>query len=286
MKIIRLGLILVMLANLAYAQQDTTTVYRRTGFERDPIRARLKKVIEKKDSLWVVSLYAKKDVLFEQISFADEKTEVRQGPYKLFDNGTLKEEGQYSRGYKVGEWKKYHANKQLAEQSTFVWGKQWGAYKRFYDNAEIKEETNYQSGKKIGNRSIFYKGGKPALQEVYDEKGLLTGAYYDEQGNPAKGLVMTPPTYPGGTEAFYRFLGTSIKYPVNARKNGVAGTVRLSFTVTKEGKLENITVIDSPDDELSQEAVRVIRSSIYWFPGKELGEPINMKFTLPIKFSL
>ncbi len=87
-------------------------------------------------------------------------------------------------------------------------------------------------------------------------------------------------------QAFYQFLGKQIKYPSNAIKNNTQGTVRLEFTVTKEGKLEDVKVKDSPDEELSSEALRVFRYSADWLPAKELGEPVRIRYVIPIKFSL
>ena len=73
-----------------FAQQDTTTVFQSArGYYVDPIRAKFIKKITQKDSLWVVSLYSKKNELQERISFEDKNLETRKGPYLLNENGSV-----------------------------------------------------------------------------------------------------------------------------------------------------------------------------------------------------
>lgn len=182
MKNIVFFLLCCFYASTVVGQQDTTIIYVRPGIERDPVRANLKKVVTKNDSLWQVSLYAKKNVLFEQVSFADEKLEVRKGSYLRYDNGILIEKSQYNRGYKVGSWIAYHLNGNPKRVSHYVWDKLNGSYLEYWDNNQLKEKTTYVNGSYRGERNIFYKDGTPALKELYDEKGLVSGAYFDKKG--------------------------------------------------------------------------------------------------------
>ena len=153
--------------SLAFAQQadnykqDTTTLYQRAkGFSTDPIRSKWRQEVKKEGDLFVLNLYDKKDVLQERISFADKNLLERRGAYIRYQNGTIKEEGNYDKGYKVGEWKRYYQSKQLSETTNYVWDKRYGF------------------------RKLFYKDGKLALEEVYSRNGALeSGKYFDEKGN-------------------------------------------------------------------------------------------------------
>jgi TonB family protein len=283
-----LAFIFTSISCLAFAQQDTTVAFSNPGYNKDPLRSKLRKVIEKKDSLWQVSLYDKKDVLVEQISYADEKLEVRKGLYKFYENGELALQGNYDRGYKVGEWKSFYANKQLRIKSNYIWGNLFNNYESYWDNGQLKSQGKYQKNKRVGNWKLLYKNGNSALQELYDEEGkFVDGVYYNEEGKTVdKKFVITPPVFPGGIQAFYRYLGSEIRYPKNAVKNRVEGVVRVSFTVLKDGKIDDIEIMSSPNGELSAEALRVIKNSGDWVPALEIGEPVSMRFSLPVKFSL
>ena len=82
------------------------------------------------------------------------------------------------------------------------------------------------------------------------------------------------------------WLGSHIQYPPEAMNNGVVGTVVCQFVVEKDGSIGNVTVLRSVDPLLDKEAVRVIESMPKWAPGKKDGEPVRVKYTIPIKFQL
>lgn len=279
---------LLFIFSFGFAQQDTTLVYKNPGYNKDPLRAGLNQKIEEKEGLMVVSLYNRKNVLVERISYEDKKLEVRKGGYLLYEKGNLIAEGNYNKGHKYGEWKYYYSNKQLSEKVNYLWGKPNGDYQSYWEDGNLKKEGIYNQGKKTGNWKMFYKDKKPALTEEYDENGkLLDGVYFDEQGKSVNKLyIIQPPSYPGGMKAFYQFLGKEIRYPSNAQKNSIQGTVKLSFVVAESGEIQDITVLESPDSDLSREAIRVLKYSANWLPAKELGELVNMKYTVPIRFAL
>jgi TonB family protein len=99
--------------------------------------------------------------------------------------------------------------------------------------------------------------------------------------------LKTPPSYPGGIQKFYEFLGGNIKYPEQAVKNNVQETVYLAFIVEKNGAISDIKV----DGEkvgygLEEEAVRVMKLSKHWNPGMENKKPVRVKYNLPVKFAI
>lgn len=95
-----------------------------------------------------------------------------------------------------------------------------------------------------------------------------------------------PPTYPGGFQALYEFLGKNIKYPKEASEKNVQGNVFLSFTVSKDGSITDVKVDRKLGSGTDEEAVRVLKMSKRWNPGTQDGKPVNVKYNIPIKFSL
>ena len=59
-----------------------------------------------------------------------------------------------------------------------------------------------------------------------------------------------------------------------------------SFVVTKDGTLTNYKVIRGISQALDQEAVRVLQMMPRWTPGTQRGEPVAVKYTVPITFKL
>lgn len=185
MRIYLTVIFLVLWASAVVAQparQDTTLVFSRPGYDKDPIRANLRRVVEKKDSLWQVSLLIKKNKPFEQISFQDEQLSVRKGPYVRYQNEKVIETGSYEKGNKVGEWKHYDANGTLLAVYQYRWDKLYGPFTRFWPNGKPKEKGDYANDKLFGKHLLFYENGRVAADELYGDKGLLAGSYFDTEG--------------------------------------------------------------------------------------------------------
>jgi periplasmic protein TonB len=94
------------------------------------------------------------------------------------------------------------------------------------------------------------------------------------------------PTFPGGQNAMLAFLGNSIKYPHTAADNGIQGTVIMEFIVSKTGELTDIKVLRSIGGGCDEEAVRVVKLMPKWKPGRHEGKPVNVRYTLPVRFKL
>ena len=94
------------------------------------------------------------------------------------------------------------------------------------------------------------------------------------------------PGFPGGLEAFGKFLGKNLRYPPIARENGIQGRVFCSFVVERDGSLTDIKVARGIGGGADEEAVRVLKSSPKWTPGIQNGRPVRVSYTVPIFFQL
>lgn len=94
------------------------------------------------------------------------------------------------------------------------------------------------------------------------------------------------PEYEGGIPALMNFLGTNMKYPVEAQKKKIEGRVIVSFVVEKDGSLSDYKIVRSIDPLLDAEALRVVKLQKKWKPGYEKGKPVRVQYTLPITFKL
>ena len=96
------------------------------------------------------------------------------------------------------------------------------------------------------------------------------------------------PEYPGGQEAMFSFLRNNIKYPAEERDKEVQGTVYVKFVVDKTGKVRDVQALrEVPKGPgLTKEAVRVVGLMPDWQPGMQQGKPVNVSFSLPVKFTL
>ena len=96
----------------------------------------------------------------------------------------------------------------------------------------------------------------------------------------------TQPSFPGGIDAFYAYLGKNLDYPRQAKRQGVSGKVFVEFVVDKDGSLSNIRVAKGIGVGCDEEALRVIKNSPQWNPGKQRGKAVRVRMVVPIIFRL
>ena len=83
-----------------------------------------------------------------------------------------------------------------------------------------------------------------------------------------------------------KYLSRGESDPQESQNKGEQGRVICSFVVTKDGTLTNYKVIRGISPALDQEAVRVLQMMPRWTPGTQRGEPVAVKYTVPITFKL
>lgn len=100
-------------------------------------------------------------------------------------------------------------------------------------------------------------------------------------------IVETMPQFQGeGIEAFRAYIQKNVTYPQLALENGISGIVYVSFVINRRGELTNISILRSVDPSLDEEVIRALKAAPKWEPGKQRGKPVNVSFSIPIRFIL
>jgi len=99
-------------------------------------------------------------------------------------------------------------------------------------------------------------------------------------------IVENQPEFPGGMGALMKLIGDSIRYPVEAQQKGIQGRVICNFVVMKDGNISDLQIVRGVDPLLDAEALRVLGLMPDWKPGTQRGQAVNVRFTLPVVFSL
>ena len=103
---------------------------------------------------------------------------------------------------------------------------------------------------------------------------------------PLGGIMESMPEFPGGSEAFIKYLNNELHYPENCRRDSISGVVVVEFIIEKNGEVTNVKISHSTHPDLDAEAIRIIQNSPKWIPGNVMGKPIRVSYQIPIKFSL
>ena len=92
--------------------------------------------------------------------------------------------------------------------------------------------------------------------------------------------------------ALLTYIYNNIKYPKEAAKNDIEGTVLTKFVVRTNGYIDAVKIERSVSPDIDEEVLRVIskmqeyEKKALWKPGLKNGEEVNVQFVLPIKFKL
>lgn len=94
------------------------------------------------------------------------------------------------------------------------------------------------------------------------------------------------PSFEGGMNKFYAFMGKNIKYPRRAKQIGIEGRVFVQFIVEKDGSLSDIQVVKGIGAGCDEEALRAMNLVPNFKPGKQGDVRVRVKMIVPINFQL
>ena len=99
--------------------------------------------------------------------------------------------------------------------------------------------------------------------------------------------VEIKPTFNGiDADEFARWVNSQLKYPEQAKQDGITGRVTLQFTIETDGSVTDVKVLKGVREDLDSESVRVVSASPKWEPGKHNDKPVKVTYRLPIVYQL
>jgi TonB family protein len=151
-----------------------------------------------------------------------------------------------------------------------------------YGEAESPATATVRSSettKAVKYETASVRGAKKSAAKEY---------YQAEEALPVSTEIMdAPPIFDNdGIEKFKEYVQKNIKYPAKAKDSVIEGEVLVSFVIDSTGKVTDPEIISGIDSLLNSEALRVVTSSPMWVPGIKNGQPVNISYTIPVKFKL
>jgi len=126
----------------------------------------------------------------------------------------------------------------------------------------------------------------PAIDENPTELAVIEAPKVVEEKTYEMFDIQKPPSFPGGEAELLKFLAQNIKYPPLARENNIQGVVALTFVISKDGSVREVNIVKDIGGGCGKEAVRVVQTMPKWVPGEANGNPVKVRFTLPVRFKL
>ncbi len=94
-------------------------------------------------------------------------------------------------------------------------------------------------------------------------------------------VVEEQPELIGGMAALQK----AVEYPQLAKKAGIEGRVIVQFIVDKNGNVQDPNVTRGVHRLLNEAAIQAVKKQTFR-PGKQRGEPVKVKMSLPVSFRL
>ena len=125
---------------------------------------------------------------------------------------------------------------------------------------------------------------------VFSAIFAFTFSIFATENNTEEDFVFTVaevmPEFPGGNLAMLKFIAENLYYPFEAFQNREEGRVIVQFVVERTGELTDIQVVRGASPLFDEEAILLVKSMPNFIPGKQAGEKVRVRFTLPVMFTL
>ncbi len=141
------------------------------------------------------------------------------------------------------------------------------------DEEEIEEEIEVDLDVEITEDE--------AIENIITEE-----APEEEDVDKVFNIVEQQAEFKGGMQKFYEYVGKKMKYPSQARRMGIEGKVFVQFVVERDGSITDVQAIRGIGAGCDEEAMKVIRESPKWNPGKQRGRAVRVRRVIPITFRL
>jgi len=161
------------------------------------------------------------------------------------------------------------------------------------DKVDIPEPPSLKEIEKAVISSVTQDGvEKPNAVITPDSKGTGDGTGIAKDGagtGEDKEIHLGADEYPefaGGVKAWSKYMERNLRYPSRAQDEGASGKVYVSFVVEKDGSITDVSVIKGIGFGCDEEAMKVIKKSPLWKPGKNKGIPVRVRYNMAINFQM
>jgi len=94
------------------------------------------------------------------------------------------------------------------------------------------------------------------------------------------------PEFTGGAKAWSKYMERNLRYPYQAQDANIQGKVFVSFVVERDGSVSDVKVLRGLGFGCDEEAMKVIKKSPLWKPGKNKGVPVRVRYNMAINFQI
>jgi len=143
------------------------------------------------------------------------------------------------------------------------------------------------TGLALGDKGDFNGSDNGSKNGTGNYSGGIEGGTGGGGGEGIYSAVDIMPKFKGGDiNKFREWVQKKTKYPQEATINGIQGKVYITFIVENDGTVSNVKVVKGVDPLIDNEAVKAVKSSPKWSPGKLRGMTVRVSYIIMLDFQL
>jgi len=171
----------------------------------------------------------------------------------------------------------------------YVDGMIHGAYKQNLAGHGLYKKAQYQRGKEEGTTEYYFPNGQISARYQMKKGKVKSSEFWNSDGSVVKDISTA--NYDAkleheGYPSFSKWVASMLEYPQLCREKKIEGTVYCRFLITKEGKLVDVEIVESPHYLMTAQAIRILENSPVWKPAKRHNQIIGVRHTFPVIFQL
>lgn len=155
-------------------------------------------------------------------------------------------------------------------------------FAQFIDKDGLSLKGGYKNGFKNGRWTAF-SGRFKKFEESYKKGKLSAGTSWNDTDKSFNYKKVSTPAY-------YKKTGNSsvrkyIAKKFNTNTIGITGDIFVTFIVTKEGVIEDISIVRGLAADYNEEIKTLLSEMKGWTPAKKRGQAYDSKYLLDLRFS-
>lgn len=149
------------------------------------------------------------------------------------------------------------------------------------------EEKSDSTGLDLGDIVDINGSDNGSVNGTGNYSGGVEGGTGGGGGDGSYSSVDIMPTFKGGDiNKFREWVQKKTNYPEIATINGIQGKVYITFIVENDGTVSNVKVAKGVDPLIDNEAIKTVKSSPKWSPGKLRGMTVRVSYIIMLDFQL
>lgn len=177
-----------------------------------------------------------------------------------------------------------------------------GRFLEYYESGQLHLQEDFIANKRQGDFLVYYPDGKLRRRYHYEAGQRTAGECFGPDGQAVEYFEYEQhPVYlegDGSFQALVTAIQQRIRYPAEALRYHLAGTIKVKFTVSANGEVQDVAIMGGVDESLFKgatlDAVRAMEATVMqavrdlkrFKPGQRDGVAVPVSYTAPISFKI